>query len=187
MKFLVLLSSVLPFVAAAPANRAVITPTVTVTSPQATIVGLPGDVEQFPGIPFAKPPTSSLRLKPPQALTAPLGTYNATENRQACPQFVFSTVLNDAIPTSEIGLLLDTPLFQTVLNAGEDCLYLNVHRPAGTTSSSKLPVLFWIFGGGFEIGWNSMYDGSGWVSEYVHFRPRFSYFKSGYTFWFGEA
>src|SRR6266498_1371791 len=142
MTLLVLLSSILPFIAAAPANRAVITPTVTITSPQATIVGLPGDVEKFPGIPFAKPPTGSLRLKPPQALTAHLGTYNATENQQACPQFVFSTALNDAIPTSEIGLLLDTPLFQTVLNAGEDCLYLNIHRPAGTTSSSKLPVLF---------------------------------------------
>jgi len=64
----------------------------------------------------------------------------------------FQYSANDAIPTSEIGLLLDTPLFQTTLNSGEDCLYLNVHQPAGATSSLKLPVLFWIFGGGFEIG-----------------------------------
>jgi carboxylesterase type B len=50
---------------------------------------------------------------------------------------------------------------------GDDCLNINIQRPAGTTLSSKLPVLFWIFGGGFEIGWNSMYNGAGWVSESV--------------------
>ena len=142
-------------------------PTVTIPAPQATIIGLAGDVEQFPGIPFAKPPVGPLRLKPPQPITTPLGIYSATKNGKACPQFTFSTVLNDAIPTSALGLLLNTPLFQTVLNAGEDCLYINVHRPAGTTANSKLPVIFWIFGGGFEIGWNSMYDGSGWVKESV--------------------
>jgi carboxylesterase type B len=131
------------------------------------IVGLGGTVEQFPGIPFAQPPVGPLRLKPPQPLTEPLGTISATENGKACPQFVFSDTINDAIPTAEIGLLLDTPLFQTVLDAGEDCLVINVQRPAGTTATSNLPVLFWIFGGGFEIGWNSMYDGSSWVTESV--------------------
>lgn len=80
---------------------------------------------------------------------------------------VFSTVLNHAIPTSDIGLLLNTPLFQKALNEGEDCLVLNVHRPAGTTSKDKLPVLFWIFGGGFELGCNSMYDGSIWVDQSI--------------------
>lgn len=118
-------------------------------------------------IPFAQPPVGSLRLKPPQPLTEPLGEINATANGKACPQFVFSDTINDAIPTAEIGLLLDTPLFQTALDAGEDCLVINVQRPAGTTATSNLPVLFWIFGGGFEIGWNSMYDGSGWVTESV--------------------
>lgn len=28
-------------------------------------------------------------------------------------------------------------------------------------------MLFWIFGGGFELGWNSMYDGAPWVSDSV--------------------
>jgi carboxylesterase type B len=142
-------------------------PTVTIAYPQATVVGLSGTVEQFPGIPFAQPPTGSLRLRPPQPLTGTLGTIEATSNGPACPQFFFSTVVNDAIPTSTLGLLLDTPLFQTITDASEDCLYINVQRPAGTTSSSKLPVLFWIFGGGFELGWNSMYDGAGWVEASV--------------------
>lgn len=151
---------------AAPQLRG-LTPTVTIASPQATIVGLPGLVEAFPGIPFAKPPVGSLRLKPPQPLTEPLGTFHATSNGQACPQFFFSDTVNDAIPTSALGLLLNTPLFQTVLNSGEDCLVINVQRPVGTTPDAKLPVLFWIFGGGFELGWNSMYDGTSWILESI--------------------
>lgn len=66
--------------------------------------------------------------------------------------------MQDAIPTAALGQLLNSPLVQTILNAGEDCLYLNVHRPAGTKAGDKLPVLFWIYGGGFELGWNYMYD-----------------------------
>jgi carboxylesterase type B len=167
MQYLPVFFSLVSLTVAAPHKRASATPTVTIVSPQATIVGLGGTVEQFPGIPFAQPPVGPLRLKPPQPLTEPLGTISATANGKACPQFYFSDAINDAIPTSVLGLLLDTPLFQTTLNAGEDCLVINVHRPAGTTASSNLPVLFWIFGGGFELGYNSMYDGAGWVSESV--------------------
>lgn len=165
MKILPILS-IINVVIAAPQIRGV-SPTVTIASPQATIVGLPGLIEAFPGIPFAKPPVGPLRLKPPQPLTEPLGTYHATSNGKACPQFIFSDTVNDAIPTSALGLLLNTPLFQTITNAGEDCLNINVQRPVGTTADAKLPVLFWIFGGGFEIGWNSMYDGTGWVLDSV--------------------
>lgn len=143
-------------------------PTITIASPAATIIGGAGTtVETFAGIPFAKPPTGALRLKPPQPITSALGTIKATTQAASCPQFYFSDTFNDAIPTSALGLLLNTPVFQQVLNAGEDCLYLNIQRPAGTTSSSKLPVLFWIFGGGFELGGTNMYDGSSWVAESV--------------------
>lgn len=108
------------------AAPAALAPTVTIPFPQATIIGVSQpNVEIFPGIPFAKPPVGALRLKPPQPITSPLGTVYATENGKACPQFVFSTVKNDAIPTSLLGVLLNTPLFQTVLNAGEDCLNIN--------------------------------------------------------------
>lgn len=62
-------------------------------------------------------------------------------------------------------MLLDTPLFQTVTDAGEDCLTLSIYRPSGTTASSKLPVLFWIFGGGFELGSTATYDGAGLVAD----------------------
>jgi carboxylesterase type B len=170
MKLAFVLLSGLHLCYAVPAAEVFGVPTVTIRHPPATIIGLAGTVtqpavEQFPGIPFAKPPVGPLRLKPPQALTKPQGTILALKNGNACPQMVFSTVLNDAIPTSELGLLLNTPLFQKALGEGEDCLVLNVHRPTGTRPGDKLPVLFWIFGGAFELGWNSMYDGSIWVSE----------------------
>ncbi|KKY18554.1 putative lipase 3 precursor [Phaeomoniella chlamydospora] len=153
---------------AAPAIRAA-SPTVIIPSPDATIIGNAGDVESFLGIPFAKSPVGSLRLKTPEALTESLGTITATLYGKACPQFYFSdnAGLDGLIPTAELGLLLNTPLFQTITNAGEDCLNINVQRPAGVNSTSKLPVLFWIFGGGFELGSNSMYDGTTWVSESI--------------------
>ncbi|KAF7592404.1 hypothetical protein BBP40_000322 [Aspergillus hancockii] len=154
----------LPFALAAPAKRD--TPTVTISSPSATIVGKSGKVESFNGIPFAQQPTGSLRLKPPQAVVSPLGTIKATGAAKACPQFFFSTD-NTEFPGSVVGQLINIPLFQKITNAGEDCLSLNVHRPAGITSKSKLPVLVWIFGGGFELGSSAMYDGGPLVSSSV--------------------
>lgn len=145
-------------------------PTVTINFPPATIIGLaPSSTapnsEEFPNIPFAHPPVGQLRLKPPTPLTEPQGTILAQANGNACPQFIFTTdnILSPA--TAEIGLLLNTPLFQKALSQSEDCLSLNVHRPKGVKKGDKLPVLFWIFGGGFELGWNYMYDGSLWVEQ----------------------
>lgn len=164
------LFSLLPLVIAAPAaspldKRA--SPTVIAPSPGATVVGksLLG-VETFNGIPFAQPPTGNLRLKPPQPLTSSVGTVDGTQTPKACPQFYFSLDTNN-FPTNVLGTILNTPLFQTVTNAGEDCLTVNVQRPAGTTSSSKLPVLFWIFGGGFELGSTQLYDATSLITSSV--------------------
>ncbi|KAF2182055.1 alpha/beta-hydrolase [Zopfia rhizophila CBS 207.26] len=161
--------SLLPLTLAAPAApvERQAGPTVVIPSPAATVIGKSSSsIETFNGIPFAKPPTGSLRLKPPQPLTSSLGTVTATGTPKACPQFFFSIDENN-FPTNVIGQVLNLPLFQTVTNAGEDCLTINVQRPAGTTSSSKLPVLFWIFGGGFELGSTQMYDGTSLVNESV--------------------
>ncbi|KAH8780579.1 lipase [Hyaloscypha sp. PMI_1271] len=166
MKSLLPLLLALPVAFASPVKRAT-APTVTIASPAATIIGSTGtSVESFNGIPFAKPPTGTLRLKPPQSLTAPLGTVTATGIAQACPQFFFSEATG-SLPTEVLGTLLDLPLFQTITNAGEDCLTVNVNRPIGTTSTSKLPVLFWIFGGGFELGSTLMYDGASLVADSI--------------------
>lgn len=45
---------------------------------------------------------------------------------------------------------------------GEDCLFVNVWRPAATKPDARLPVFVWIHGGGFLNGGSSapMFDGS---------------------------
>ncbi|KAH8724051.1 Alpha/Beta hydrolase protein [Phaeosphaeriaceae sp. PMI808] len=158
----------LPLALAAPARvekRAA--PTVVAPSPQATIAGKEGgNVETFNGIPFAQPPVGQLRLKPPQPITSALGRVDGTAAARGCPQFFFS-VDDQNIPSAVLGTILNTPLFQTITNAGEDCLTVNVQRPAGTKADAKLPVLFWIFGGGFELGATNMYDGTSLVAESV--------------------
>ena len=141
--------------------------TVVAPAPQATIVGESFlNVESFKGIPYAQAPVGQLRLKPPQPLASGLGRVDATGIPRSCPQFYFS-VDKATFPFNLLGEFLNTPLFQTVSFAGEDCLNLNVQRPAGTKPDAKLPVLFWIYGGGFELGTTAMYDATSLLKESV--------------------
>jgi para-nitrobenzyl esterase len=94
-----------------------------------------GKVCAFMGIPFAAPPLDNLRWKAPQTAACWQGVRDATSYGPHCPQNV---VFEDMIfPDS---------------GPSEDCLYLNVYAPAGTTSKSKLPVMFWIHGGAYVGG-----------------------------------
>lgn len=166
---LALLATVLVVEASpAPYNKRADAPTATISQPKATIVGSTGldHIEKFNGIPFAQPPTGSLRLKPPRPINSALGTVKATAPAKSCPQFYFSTDTSD-FPTSVLGELSNIPIFQKVTNAGEDCLTLDIRRPAGTKAGADLPVLVWIFGGGFELGSTGLYDGSSIVSASV--------------------
>ncbi|KAF5352296.1 hypothetical protein D9758_011968 [Tetrapyrgos nigripes] len=86
--------------------------------------------EFFGGIPFAEPPVGPLRLKPPVFKdTYDQEILNVTQLGLPCLQY-------------------DLPLDQ----CSEDCLTLNIYRPAGIPSNVSLPVFFWAFGGGFERG-----------------------------------
>jgi len=139
----------------------------TVTTVQTSLGTLIGTsvlgVENFAGIPFADSPAGNLRLRPPQRRTKPYGTLDASGTGPSCPQMFFST--EEPLLTSVLGNLIDTPLFQTVTGQTEDCLTMRVQRPVGTKAGDKLPVLFWIFGGGFELGSPQMYDGSSLISN----------------------
>jgi para-nitrobenzyl esterase len=107
----------------------------------------------FKGIPFAEPPVGSLRWRAPQPAKAWAGVRQATEYGHDCAQLPFP---GDAAP-------LGTP-------PAEDCLVLNVWRPAAA-SSTPLPVMVWIYGGGFVNGGSSpaVYDGSAFAKRGVVF------------------
>ena len=145
-----------------------------------TIIGSSlGGIDSFKGIPFAQPPTKSLRLKPPQPITKAYGTITATGTPTACPQQSFQ-VDSSNLPSNVIGMIEDSPFFQKATVSGEDCLTLNIQRPSTAKQGSKLPVLFWIYGGGFEFGSTQMYDGSNIVRKSVTMGKDIIYVSTNY-------
>ena len=165
---LLLVASALPFGLAWPTSwKGINSPTVNIPKPDATVIGASANnVDSFNGIPFAVPPTGSLRLRPPQPIQTSLGTIHATSPARSCPQFLESTATGN-LPNSVLAKVNNIPIFQEIANSGEDCLTLNVVRPAGTKPDAKLPVLVWIYGGGFETGSTATYDGASIVSSSV--------------------
>ena len=112
-----------------------------------------GAVVSFKGIPFAQPPVGDLRWRPPQPVAKWQGVRDATSYGADCMQLPFPS---DAAPLG--------------MKPAEDCLYLNVWRPAHAPGR-KLPVLVWIYGGGFVNGGSSpaVYDGSPFARDGVIF------------------
>ncbi|KAF5278663.1 hypothetical protein FQA39_LY00705 [Lamprigera yunnana] len=87
----------------------------------------------YRGISFAEAPTGDRRFRPPVPLPRNLSgqVVYAVEDGPECVQLGYPVV----------GV--------------EDCLYMNVYVPQITNSSELLPVMVWIYGGGFLFGQNS--------------------------------
>jgi para-nitrobenzyl esterase len=91
----------------------------------------------YKGIPFAAPPVGTLRWRPPAPATSWAQTRPATSFAPACVQ-------------DGVSMPGETPP-----QTNEDCLYLNVWTPA-KTPADRLPVIVWIYGGGYRNGSASM-------------------------------
>lgn len=100
-------------------------------------VSTDGQIRIFKGIPYAAPPVGPLRWKPPQPAAKWHGTRQATSYGYHCMQPVLwpDMIFHDPGPS-------------------EDCLTLNVWTPA-KDKKAKLPVMVWIYGGGFTAGTTS--------------------------------
>jgi para-nitrobenzyl esterase len=108
-----------------------------------------GGVTAYLGIPYAAPPVGELRWKPPQPAVKWEGVRKADTFGTSCMQ-------------NQAGSRLPwTEEFMTQGPIGEDCLFLNVWT-AAKDANARLPVMVWIYGGGFNEGSSSVavYDGT---------------------------
>ena len=107
------------------------------------------------GIPFAQPPVGARRWKAPAAVAAWSGTRDTTHFGAACLQNgrLYGPGANNRFDAT-IGATLNTPV------GSEDCLFLNVWRPA--SASTELPVIVFVHGGSNITGYTAdpIYDGA---------------------------
>lgn len=107
--------------------------------------GTTPSVAQFLGIPFAEPPVGQLRWGPP-IVKSPVSSIDATQFGPSCPQY------ESTIPS--VYNIDSRNFLITRGKTSEDCLTLNIWAPIGAVGGhiEKLPVVVWIYGGGFQTG-----------------------------------
>ena len=119
-----------------------------------------GGVASYKGIPFAAPPVGDLRWRPPQPAVRWSGIRPATEFGADCMQGRFGPPPSRSATTPAPSARL-SPAASAERAPSENCLFLNIWRPASATPGAKLPVMFWIFGGGFVFGSSALPSTSG--------------------------
>ncbi len=110
-------------------------------------------ISEFKGIPFAAPPVGALRWKAPQPVKHWSGVRQTRAFGPACMQN--PATLSRQAPG---------------IPASEDCLFVDVWTSA-KTPGDQLPVIAWIYGGGFSGGMTSapLYDGANFARKGVVF------------------
>jgi para-nitrobenzyl esterase len=120
--------------------------TVQVKTALGVIAGIErGGVEMFRGIPYAKALSGLSRIRSPEPVAPWPGVLDASQWAPAAPQ--------EEIPLMGVGA------------TGDNCLALNIWRPAG--AAAGLPVMVWIHGGGFVTGAShqALYEASSLAAE----------------------
>ncbi len=112
---------------------------------------LASGVRAWLGVPFAAPPVRELRWKAPQPSPKWISIFHADRFAPMCLQAMRNRRMNHYFGNEAIS---------------EDCLYLNIWAPP---TGTKLPVIVWIYGGGFNVGSASManYSGEGLAAKGV--------------------
>jgi para-nitrobenzyl esterase len=119
-----------------------------------------GRIRKYLGVPFAAPPVADLRWHAPESVRPWDGVRSVAAFGPSCVQ-----------PPPPAGNSLQTQLFFAGFKGmSEDCLTLNVWTPAHAVSQ-RLPVMVWIYGGGFRAGLSSapLYDGERFARRGVVF------------------
>ncbi|KAH9475727.1 Lipase 3 [Psilocybe cubensis] len=137
-----------------------------------------GNVETFLGMPFAAPPIGNLRFAPPQPPVKFKGIRQASNFGAACFQQStnasalgpLAAIINELIANGSPGPAV----------VSEDCLFINVVKPANIPPGKTLPVLFWIYGGGFEAGDTSFNPGNTVVSRSIALGEPVIYVSANY-------
>lgn len=86
-----------------------------------------------------------------RSVCAALGESHLTSCERPRPWLAMLSLVNTQMPDG----------------ASEDCLTLNVFRPSSTASNAKLPVMVWMFGGGFNQGFSSQFNASAIIAQSV--------------------
>ncbi len=102
------------------------------------------DIYAWYGIPYAKPPVGELRWKAPRDFEFASNRFDANKPPNRCVQV--SNFYDELITGQKEGTVFGS----------EDCLYLNIFAPSDALKENKkLPVMFWIHGGGNTWGYSA--------------------------------
>uniref|UniRef100_A0A7E4VUT9 Carboxylic ester hydrolase n=1 Tax=Panagrellus redivivus TaxID=6233 RepID=A0A7E4VUT9_PANRE len=124
----------------------------TVITPYGTVEGIKIasrkgiEADAFLGIPYAQPPIAELRFQKPQPTIKWERTFKATKHGHVC--------------ASHIVIPSDT-------SQSEDCLVLNILRPANLPASSSQPVLVYVHGGAFQSGTGNSFNRNGQIEQFT--------------------
>jgi len=108
-------------------------------------------------IPYAAPPLGDFRFQPPKEVTPWSGVLECISRKNVCPQFDIDGVY---------------------FYGDEDCLTLDVYVPQETNITGPLPVMVWMYGGGFMFGDKyefGLYDATASVRTRGHIHVAMNY------------